>query len=666
MINSSIISLCALSLMSTSPFYTLYKTHQGRLSTSFFNSRFSHSFNNVIVSYTKYQQSKIHKCVFSYTLNSAIMFTNEGQCLLFENEEYIKNEQIKNQHIYADNYTQEGNSRPSFNNDCGNITITECEFHNCHSSQEGGSLYIHQDCFVIIHETIFDHSSTNGRYGGAAYIVKECKTGDTWSDFKDVMLPQADIRYCCFQDCYPTGEKSDYLYGVALLIAGDETKLYYASTVNCPGFEEGRKKSAGAQFDIQADNVTSKFVNATGGHSQFCAAIEYRRASAGFFKFQTISDMNCMFAISYTDVVMDGLDLSMSNIFNITLKKNQYFADSPFSGLIHVRQTKRLELSQFSFVDITFNTDSDDQSRIVSKGFGQPIVVTLIDCHYSCDDSKIEYNYVENPTTCNLINCHNESEYTNDIPQLNLGDCKGIVTPAPLIDPTAQFSNSDYFSNSEEFSKTDAFSKTEDFSKTKDFSESSGFSRTSGFSNSNDFIETDAFSKTDDFTKTGGFSKSDEFSQTEDFSKSEKFAPSKKFSKSNDFSKTDGFSKTKGFTDTEDFSKTERFTSSKEFSVSKEFTNSKQFDPSPFFVPLGDTKEKGKNVGMIAGIASAAAAAVIAVAIIAFFLIKKKLANGNVDEEIETFDDSTNSINNVNPIYDNNAEDDPFKEDFDA
>lgn len=118
--------------MSTSPFYTLYKTHQGRLST-------------------KYQQSKIHKCVFSYTLNSAIMFANEGQCLLFENEEYSKNEQIKNQHIYANNYTQEGNSRPSFNNDCGNITITECEFHNCHSSQEGGSLYIYQDGFAIIH-----------------------------------------------------------------------------------------------------------------------------------------------------------------------------------------------------------------------------------------------------------------------------------------------------------------------------------------------------------------------------------------------------------------------------------------------------------------------------------------------------------------------------------
>lgn len=152
-----------------------------------------------------------------------------------------------------------------------------------------------------------------------------------------------------FQDCYGVEEN---LYGVALLIAGENAILYYASTVNCPGQKDDRKMSVGAQFDIQSLNVTSKYVNATGGHSKYCAGMEYRYSTDGFFKFQTISEMSCTFAIAFSNISRTGVDLSNSNIFNITLLRTNSDLGQPYSGLIHVRDLDCITLSEFCFTQI--------------------------------------------------------------------------------------------------------------------------------------------------------------------------------------------------------------------------------------------------------------------------------------------------------------------------
>lgn len=64
---------------------------------------------------------------------------------------------------------------------------------------------------------------------------------------------------------------------------------------------------------------------------------------------------------------------------------------------------------------------------------------------------------------------------------------------------------------------------------------------------------------------------------------------------------------------------------------------------------------------MIAGIS---AAAVLIAAIIIAVIVIRKGHNNDANEEVETIDDSNNLINSVNPIYDNNTGNDPFKEDF--
>lgn len=81
-------------------------------------------------------------------------------------------------------------------------------------------------------------------------------------------------------------------------------------------------------------------------------------------------------------------------------------------------------------------------------------------------------------------------------------------------------------------------------------------------------------------------------------------------------------------------------------------------------IDTSDISDKSTSkTGMIAGVSVAAAVVVIAIVVLAIFLYKKKHIHIS-DEDIETLDDNTKSVSNSNPIYDNNAKDDPFQEDF--
>ena len=315
-----------------SPLYTLYNTHQGQLRSSFFNSHFSRSFSSIIYSNTNMHKTNINRNVFSHVINSAIYLVNNddlsgNDCVfLFKDGSlFEKGTLIHDQVVQPDQYIgyklDERNLRPYFrNNACGDIKITDCIFNGCHAQTfNGGSIHIEQDASVVIHGTIFNNSYTGERFGGAGVICQK-NTNENDGNFDTIPMHQLDVQYCCFQDCYGTGEDNNYglkkLYGVALFMAANNTVLYYASTVDCPGFNAGRKQTAGAQFDMNAANVTSKYVNSTGANSQYCGGIEYRKAKEGFFKFQTISNMKCMFSIAYTDIEIQSFD-DKSNSVNI-------------------------------------------------------------------------------------------------------------------------------------------------------------------------------------------------------------------------------------------------------------------------------------------------------------------------------------------------------------
>ena len=81
---------------------------------------------------------------------------------------------------------------------------------------------------------------------------------------------------------------------------------------------------------------------------------------------------------------------------------------------------------------------------------------------------------------------------------------------------------------------------------------------------------------------------------------------------------------------------------------------------------ISNSSDSGKKLkpSEIAGIAVGVAAAAAIIALVAFFLIRRNRMKLPDDEDIETLDGSSASTRNDNPIYNKEAEDDPFKEDF--
>lgn len=442
MLNTTILSLNILSMMNNSPIYLLSNSYQAFPKTTFINSHFSYIFSNVFVSFTTKHDTTFQNCMFSNVLDSSIKLSDgsNSKCFLktsnktkntFKYGVPIENKTIKTKSYFIDS--------------CGNITIKGCIFNGCHSTlSNGGAVEIEQKCFVFIHNTIFNNSSTDSNCGGACYIVKS-QGDDEVPDFDDKQLPRLDVQYCCFQNCYGNYN----LYGVALFSASKKTTLYFTSTVNCPGFQ--KTPSSGAQFDMQSDSITSKYVNASQGYAFNCAGIEYRYTSSGFFKFQTICEMVCMFAIAYTDIDTDNLELSYSNIYNISLMipgNNGTNSFDYYPGIVYVINTDVIKIDHFCFFDIDFGPENTN-SKLVSRGFDvktrkiQPIHIVLIDCTYDCSDFYVAAEYSPNMNNQELIGCQSNTVKSIQISHLDLGECKGNVTP-PLVatNPADNLNNS--------------------------------------------------------------------------------------------------------------------------------------------------------------------------------------------------------------------------------
>lgn len=251
MINTTILSLNILSLASYSPFYTMYNINKGILCFSLCNSQISYLFNSVIQSYTRNHQTLIKNTIISHTLNSAIKFSSEGEtssCSIFPNFPFESNTPIDNKEFNGKTCDADKDCHLSFKGDCGDLIITKCTFEGCHSKESGGSISIIQDCSVTIHGTIFnDSKTTDGRYGGAVFIVKSLGKGyddPKWADISNGEIKKLDVQYCCFSNCYG----SNILMGVAVLCSADQMMLYFASTTNCQVTQKTKQKGPNLIF----------------------------------------------------------------------------------------------------------------------------------------------------------------------------------------------------------------------------------------------------------------------------------------------------------------------------------------------------------------------------------------------------------------------------------
>lgn len=221
--------------MAISPLFII-PNNQYKIKMLLYNSQISRSFSNIIYSSTKNHQTIISNSFFLQTLSSSLRFVSDegSNCFLDSSFEYQPNVPVGGQTFR--------NTRPLFTQNCGNITITGCQFIECKSTDKnsGGAICIMQESYVTIHNSIFDNCNSDSQKGGACLIVQTLT--DNGINFNDVKTKEMDVQYCCFQNC----PGSSSMYGICILSAAEFTRLYYASSVNCPG-QNGLKVQV-AQF----------------------------------------------------------------------------------------------------------------------------------------------------------------------------------------------------------------------------------------------------------------------------------------------------------------------------------------------------------------------------------------------------------------------------------
>ena len=108
-----------------------------------------------------------------------------AKCCISKDYYFRPNEIIQGINI-TDKSFPEGYHNPNayfVDDQCGDIKITNCQFIQCFiTNDNGGGIYISEDCIVILHRCIFDrcHSDKNGGAGAIAkkLILKNDLTSD--------------------------------------------------------------------------------------------------------------------------------------------------------------------------------------------------------------------------------------------------------------------------------------------------------------------------------------------------------------------------------------------------------------------------------------------------------------------------------------------------------
>lgn len=186
-------------------------------------------------------------------------------------------------------------------------TFKECKKINGNEYLYGGAIFInHLSSNITIHGTTFDECFAKGD-GGAIFacgVLKHTNFQDKEYQHENMII--FNSHYCCYSKCSAqSAEGGDKVvfsgFGSAILVAAAKTELNYSACIDCPNNDDN-VVSYGAQFDIHTENIKSCFINATSGNSYCCGSIEYRQASTGFYRYQTIANQRCAFATSFTSI----------------------------------------------------------------------------------------------------------------------------------------------------------------------------------------------------------------------------------------------------------------------------------------------------------------------------------------------------------------------------
>lgn len=659
--NISLTSLTLLSFFSMSPLYTINRKNFKSFSL-ISKSHFSHSYSHIIYSGTNFFSAEINNNAFTLTLSTPLVFIdsveyydgvcrNDQKCCVSKNYDFKPGQTIENLNLTPNDFPDWNHKRPHFERkQCGDLKITKCNFQGCFTeTNEGGGIIVSAYLALILHHCTFDDCRSN-LHGAGGAIGTTFGFVDENPDFGNTK--KLDIQYTCFSNCYQLTDQKGF--GTALIMAAEDVIFYYASTVNCPC---NGKTAYGAQFDIKASkSITSQFVNATGGKSLYCGAMEYRKATSGFFQYQTLTQMKCKYVSAFTSVEINDINIRLCNV-NDNEISGDTSKDNNMPALVFTRE-KNLIVSNFFFFNNNFGSIgliAERDSTKVTEGV--TCNIKLIDCYADFNDEtkwKKDYVHTEGCKFSNPI------EKTLGLRQLQLGHCQGEIPPGPMI-ISQTFTPSGSFSNSDVFTKTNGFTETADFTVSDHFTNSKKFSLSGTFTDSDHWDRTHSFTSSRKFSPSKKFSASSNFTGSDDFTKSGQFTTSKIFSSSNDFTFSKGFSQTK------DFTKSYDFTSSRPFTHSNHFSNSIQFSKSDaFFSDKGvniDSSNKTSTGTIIGAVIGSVAGAAVIAALAAFFIIRKKklsMINDSANVMKET-DSSVTVDNNLNSIMD---KDDPFAHDF--
>lgn len=323
------------------------------------------------------------------------------------------------------------------------ILIKHCIFNETKATgKEGGAIFSDSSLPIEIESTTFSKCHADHQ-GGAIYL-------------NQVNL-RANITYCCFSVCSilhdedKKGKGSQQ--GSAIFSGGAEyVVIRFGSTNNCPGTEI---PVSGGQFDLKASYLATTNINSSQGNSRWCSAIEFRYATSGEFKYQTLVDHSGCFVLAFTGLETLGVTISHCNIVGMKFSK-----PSDVNPAAVVAQSCVVNVSNFYFYDLSNPLNEADYYLIITRPIdgiqgAKPEEVFLSD---SITDTTEDHSTTnDNPGLVHIIDVefdvNQSAKPTLFLSQLNLDECQGIVPPPPL-NPTTPVSQD--IVDSSEFARIDS------------------------------------------------------------------------------------------------------------------------------------------------------------------------------------------------------------------
>lgn len=200
------------------------------------------------------------------------------------------------------------------------------------------------------------------------------------------------MSYCCFSKCSLVSNFTGY--GSVIFIFSKFIDILYCSTLDC----KSDGKSYGAQIDLKSDSIETSYINLTNGNAVYCCGIEYRNAISGYFKYQTLCQLEGSFLTSFTSI--NDIFVSYCNYVNDSINPVE-------NGALIYTIRSNITISHFCFVSISII------GVFEFVYFAMPIGKVLLS-NSLIDDNL--FAYLDNATTNNVkIYDENSDKFTNTI-----------------------------------------------------------------------------------------------------------------------------------------------------------------------------------------------------------------------------------------------------------